>query len=171
MNPPPGAAERRVDRPPRPALARFAIRAAWAVVLLGTLATVIWAGDSVTWEGERTIYTVDCAEGAWEGTRCTGRLVAGPAYRFRASRVRQEVIYWVVGATERSGHHIDCDVKNRGNWSCNAAVGEKPTITYEMANDRATHGPAGLTIPFHATSKWKWWLLKGGVRLFSSATY
>ncbi len=139
-----------------------------AIVAVGGL---VWASDRVTFEGERTIYTVECRDGQWDGLRCTGRLVAGDRHRFRSSKSRSEVIAWVVGSPNPSVTYTDCSVKSRGNWQCNARLGQAPPITLEMANDRATHGPAGLTVPFHAIDKWKWWLLKKGWMSFDEATY
>jgi hypothetical protein len=40
-----------------------------------------------------------------------------------------------------------------------------------MVDDRATHGPAGLTVPFHAIQKWKWWWLSLGWAPFDTAWY
>ena len=53
----------------------------------------------------------------------------------------------------------------------NAELGASPSITQAMANDQATHGSPGLTVPFHALPKWKWWLLHFGLRMFDEAAY
>ena len=42
-------------------------------------------------QGERTIYTVECQAGSWNGDRCSGQLVAGPRYRYRALPPHSEV--------------------------------------------------------------------------------
>jgi hypothetical protein len=142
-----------------------------ALVVLGVLAALIWASDRITFEGERTIYTVDCHDGTWNGLACTGRLVAGERYRFRASKSRNEVIYWTVGSAAPSVTFTDCSVRNRGNWECNAKLGQPAAITLQMADDRATHGPSGLTVPFHAIDKWRWWLLRNEWMSFREASY
>jgi len=139
--------------------------------IAAALAVFVWATDEITLQGERTIYTVDCEHGLWEDLHCTGMMVAGARYRFRASQSRNEVIVWVAGSSTPSGKYTDCSVKNRGNWSCKPAVDVAPSITFEMMNDRATHGPAYLTIPFHAVAKWKWWLMRAGIRAFNEAGY
>lgn len=143
----------------------------YGAVALAIVATLIWSSDRITLDSERTIYTVRCEGGAWEGLRCTGRLVAGDRYRYRASRTRNEVHFWVAGSATPSGTYTDCSVRNRGNWRCNATVGQAPSITLQMVDDQATHGPAGLTVPFHAIQKWKWWLLDAGWVKFETAWY
>jgi len=141
------------------------------VGVVAAVALVFWASDQITLQGERTIYTADCNGGKWEGLRCTGTMVAGDRYRYRASKVRHEVVFWIAGSPSQSGKYTDCDVRNRGNWSCNATLGAAPSITQQMINDQATHGSGGLTIPFHALPKWKWWLLHLGLRVFDEAAY
>jgi len=123
----------------------------------------------VTLQGERTIYSVNCAQGVWEGLQCTGRLVADERYVFRANARRHEVIYWVRGSNAPSGTYTDCTVIDRDNWSCNVRTDLPPTIAYEMANGRPTQGGHGLTLPFHHVPKWKWWLMRIGVHTFSEA--
>ena len=143
----------------------------FALGLVAVIGLIFWASDQITLQGERTIYTANCDGGRWEGLRCTGTMVAGDRYRYRASHSRHEVIYWKVGSPAPSGKYTDCDVRNRGNWSCNAELGASPSITQAMANDQATHGSPGLTVPFHALPKWKWWLLHFGLRMFDEAAY
>ena len=77
---------------------------AWlfAMAALLVVAGLVWASDWITMQNERTIYTVDCSGGAWQGRRCSGRLKAGDRYRFRALRARGEVLFWVVGRNEPS---------------------------------------------------------------------
>jgi len=145
----------------------------WFAALLVVTALVVaaWASDKISYEGERTIYSVRCERGAWEGWRCTGNLVAGDRYRFRASKSRQEVLYWIVGSSTPSGKYTGCKVVDRGNWTCAEAVGQVPTITHEMVNGRPTRVESGTTLPFHAVPKWQWWLLDVGFHATSNATY
>ncbi len=139
------------------------------VLLLVALGAVMWAGDRVTLEGERTVYTVRCDGGTFEGDACTGKLVAGDRYRFRALRKRNEVLYWIVGSNSPSGKYTDCAIENRGNWTCKVPRGQAPTITYEMVDDIPRPGTDPPTPPFRAVSKWKWHLLRLGVPLFHDA--
>jgi hypothetical protein len=138
---------------------------------LAVFVLLVWASDKITLQGERTIYTVDCEGGVWDDLFCTGKMIAGDRYRYRASRSRHEVVFWVVGSSTPSGKYTDCNVRNRGNWSCNSTLADAPSITHEMANDRATYGAVGLTTPFHAVPKWKWWLLRAGAARFHEAEY
>lgn len=148
---------------------RFAQTVTGLCMLLVVVA-LVWASDRITLQGERTIYTVDCAQGVWEGNRCTGRLVPGPRYAFRASARRQEVIYWIRGSEAPSGKYTDCSVKNRDNWSCKVKVDQPATVAYEMDDGRPTRGAPGLTVAFHDVPKWKWWAIRGGVGVFTVAS-
>jgi hypothetical protein len=144
----------------------------WFAVLsaLIALGVMTWASDKIGYEGERTVYSVRCEQGIWEGWRCTGRLVAGDRYRFRASRSRREVLYWIVGSSGASGKYADCEVFDRGNWTCTEAVGQVPTITHEMVKGHPTHDGDRAMLPFHAVPKWQWWLLNVGVPATNHAT-
>jgi hypothetical protein len=55
----------------------------------------IWSSDRVTLQGERTIYTVNCVNGTWDGHRCNGLLTTGPRFRYRALKAHGEVLFWV----------------------------------------------------------------------------
>ena len=147
---------------------RWAIR---VVIILAIVVGMIWISDKVTMEGERSVYAVECVDGAWTGLHCNGRLKAGPQYRFRASKTRQEVLFWIAFSREPSGKYTDCQVQDRGNWSCNMRLDQPHSITYEMVDGRPTRGIGGLTLPFHAVEKWKWYALKLGTPWFSDASY
>jgi hypothetical protein len=125
----------------------------------------------MTWQGERTIYGVNCEGGAWSGLRCSGRLVEGDRFRFRASQARSEVLYWVAGSKARSGKLSDCQVKDRDNWACNAEVGQPPVIALEFSNGRPVPQANGLVLPFHAVRKWKWLALHAGVSWLAYADF
>src|SRR4051812_33853388 len=90
-----------------------------ALVVLSLSALVVWSSDRITMQGERTVFTVQCQNGVWKGASCSGRLVPGDRYAFRASALRHEVIYWTRGSQEPSGRYSDCTVVDRDNWSCN----------------------------------------------------
>src|SRR5262249_10098857 len=135
------------------------------------LAIVLWASDKITYEGERTVYTVRCERGTWDGLRCSGVMVAGDRYRFKASKSKREVLYWIVGSNQPAGKLSNCKVKDRGNQSCEPAPGQPPTITHAMVNGRPTRDPDAPGVPFHAVPKWVWWLLDAGVHVYSRAGY
>lgn len=139
----------------------------WFAISFGlmALAISIWASDKISYQGERTVYSVRCEQGIWEGWRCTGRLVAGDRYRFRASKSRQEVIYWIVGASGASGKYSNCNVVDRGNWKCPEAVGQPRTITREMVKGHPVCDEGEIPLPFRAVPKWQWWLLDVGVQV------
>ena len=145
----------------------------WILVLLAllVLGVVFWASDRITYEGERTIYTVGCEGGTWNGLRCTGTMVAGDRYRFKASVSKQEVLFWIVSSPQPSGKYGKCKVKDRGNWSCEVVPGESSSITREMVNGRPTRDANDTTPPFHAVPKWEWWILDAGLHPYTRAGY
>src|SRR5215204_2880092 len=61
-------------------------RRLWLAIgaLFIAMAAYAWAVDFISVQGERTVYTVDCVGGVWSGAQCSGNLVAGERYRFRA---------------------------------------------------------------------------------------
>ena len=139
------------------------------VVVVG-MGIFIWASDRVTLEGERTVYTATC-EGVWVGLHCTGRLTAGDRYRFRSSRSRNEIVYWIAGSKSPSGKFTECQITDRDQWDCAALIGEVPTITHQMNDGRPSQHLGGIDIPFHAVNKWKWWAMHWGLHMFSNADY
>jgi len=149
--------------------------AKWAIVgvIVIALGIALWGSDKITYEGERTVYTVRCEQGDWEGLACKGKMVAGDRYRFRASVSKQEVLYWVVGSSQPSGKFSRCTVKDRGNWECeeNAGPGQPATITRSMSNGRPKRDDGYHNVPFHAVPKWVWWVLDSGVHMYSKAGY
>ena len=147
--------------------------AKWAIagVIVVALGVALWGSDKITYEGERTVYTVRCEQGNWEGLACKGKMVAGDRYRFRASVSKQEVLYWVVASSQPSGKFPHCKVKDRGNWECEDNAGQPATITRAMSNGRPKRGEGYHSIPFHAVPKWVWFVLDSGVHVYSKAGY
>jgi hypothetical protein len=140
------------------------MRLLWFVLFgLGLLAAVAWAADFVTLQGERTVYTAECVGGQWQGKQCAGRLVAGERFRFRALKAHKEVLFWTVGSSIPSGKFTDCDIVSGRNWRCKPMPTEAPTITYEMVAGGPVHNAAWKLRPFHAISKWNWYLLDLGL--------
>ena len=142
-----------------------------AALLLFGASVLLWASDRITLKGERTIYTVQCPDGHWEETLCTDKLVDGDRYRFRASKSRQEVLFWIVSSSKPSGKFTDCRVTDRDNWMCNGGEGQPPTIAHGLVNGRPVDAGPGRDLPFQAVHKWKWWVLHAGARVFADADY
>ena len=141
-----------------------------AALVVAIAALLVWGSDRITLQGERTIYTVLCDHGAWNGNACSGKLVPDKRYAFRASKARREVLYWVRGSDAPSGRYADCAVTDRDNWSCKPAAGSAPaTVAFEMANGRPTRTDESLVLPFHSVPKWKWWLMDAGFGGFREA--
>ena len=132
----------------------------FVIAVIAALGFAAWASDFVTMQGERTIYTVDCRDGAWTGNRCAGKLVAGPRYRYRALAPHKEVIFWTVGSDEPSGKFGECAIQDGRNWVCQANGDAARSITLQMVEGLPIAGPG--TKPFRAVSKWRWMLLKRG---------
>jgi hypothetical protein len=141
------------------------MRGVWAfvILLLGALGFAGWASDFVTKKGERTIYTVECHGGAWKGDECADKLAAGPRYRYRALKPHNEVIFWIVGSKEPSGRLSPCVIESGRNWICKPGGDAARSITLEMVDGAAVAGPAGVTRPFRAVSKWHWILINRGL--------
>lgn len=135
----------------------------WAsvVVVLAALGFAAWASDFVTLQGERTIYTVECVGGAWQGDDCTGQVAAGQRYRYRALKPHREVIFWTVGTSEPSGKFDDCTIQDGRNWICKVCPDAKRSITLQMTQGVPVPH-AEVTRPYRAVSKWRWLLLRRG---------
>lgn len=131
------------------------------ILLLGFAA---WITDGITLEGERTVYAARCQDGNWRGNSCTGKLVAGERYRFRALRAHNEVFFWTAGATaEPSRKFTDCVIKDGRNWQCKASAALSRTITREMLRGFPVLDSTGQALPFRQISKWRWMLMTLGI--------
>jgi hypothetical protein len=94
------------------------------VVVVAVLCLTAWLHDFVTLNGAKTLYTVECSDGVWQGTVCSGRLSAGNRLRFKTLKVRGEVLFWTVGSTKPSGKLTQCTIEDAKDWSCKP---EQPT--------------------------------------------
>lgn len=136
----------------------------WIVAaLVGLMAYFIWTTDQVTFQGERTVYTVTCANGAWDGNRCTGELAAGPRYRYRALKARGEVLFWVLGANEPSSKLTGCTIQDGRNWTCPVSADAKGSVTLALVSGTPQRDAAWPTRPLHAVSKMTWIFLNNGL--------
>lgn len=136
---------------------------AFVIALLAALGFAAWASDFVTMQGERTVYTVDCSGGTWQGDRCSGQVKAGARYRYRALKPHNEVIFWTVGSKEPSGKFEDCNIQDGRNWVCKVCADASRSITLQMAHGEPVPMAAATpTKPFRAVSKWRWLLLQRG---------
>ena len=136
-----------------------------SIVVLLSLVGIVWASDQITRQGERTVYTVECDGGAWQGAHCAGRLSPGARHRFRVSKARGEVLFWIVGAPRPPEKFTDCVIKDGRNWICRPGAEASHTITLQMSDGRPVLSPSGPTQPFHTIQKWRWWLLRCDVTL------
>lgn len=130
------------------------------VPVIVVLSFIVWASDTVTMQGERTVYTVHCDQGTWLGDRCSGKLIAAERFRFRALQAHGEVLFWIVGSAEPSGKYTQCDIRDGRNWSCEASADAFRTITLAIAKGSPVHDSTGRTRPFHAVPKLTWMLLE-----------
>jgi hypothetical protein len=144
---------------------------AWGAAALAVLlaAALLWSGDTVTLQGERTIYTARCVGGDWSGIVCKGRITAGERYRFRALKPHREVVFWTAGATAPSGKFTNCSITDGRNWKCPPNAEAASTITLQMLHGRAVADPSARTLSFHPVAKWRWWMMRLGLSLGSSA--
>lgn len=121
-----------------------------------------WLTDSITLEGERTIYTATCDGAAWSADgECRGRLMAAERYRFRALRAHSEVLFWTVGDTTRpSGKFSGCTVQDSRNWTCPGNEVSGDTITHQMVGGQPQTDASGRTRSVHTIEKWRWLMLR-----------
>lgn len=132
---------------------------AFVFVILAALAALIWISDSITLQGERTIYTARCVNGEWRGEDCSGRLVAAERYHYHALRARHEVLFWIAGSDEPPRKFGDCDVRDGRNWKCAPCPDASKSITMQLSQGRAVPNAQTQTGELHAVSKWRWMLL------------
>ncbi len=139
------------------------------IVTVVALATLAWMSDTVTLQGERTVYTVKCENGSWEGQHCTGRLAVAERFRFRALQVHREVLFWTSGSSQPSGKFSDCTIESGRDWSCRCESEAADTITCQMLHGRPVRQNNPLLRTFHAVAKWRWLLLRAGIPSGSDA--
>lgn len=137
------------------------MRYVWLTVLavVAGLAVLAWSNDSITLEDRWTLYTARCADGTWQGKRCTGHLIAAEWHRFRTDEATSEVSFQVVGEHASSGRLSRCAVEDGRNWSCPDSGGGVRPIIYQLARGEPLDPAEG---PGHArlVSKRKWLLLR-----------
>ena len=141
-------------------------RISWPLLFSVLLALLfaVWLTDGVTFEGQRTTYTANCQDGTWNGPACTGQLIAGERFRFRALKAHREVLFWTAGAAnEASGKFTNCEIQSGRNWVCEANSDLPRTITREMVHGIPVPDATGKARPFHRVSKLRWHLLYLGI--------
>ena len=136
-----------------------------AVSILVLMVYFIWTTDKITLQGERTVYTVNCVNGTWDGKRCTGDLDAGPRYRYRALKARGEVLFWVLNANEPSSKLTGCTIVDGRNWTCPLSADASKSITLALAAGDPQTNAAWPTRPLHQVSKMTWIFLDLGWKL------
>jgi hypothetical protein len=147
---------------------KFKIRyGLFIATIFGSL--VLWATDKITWEGERTVYTVQCQRGNWQADRCTGELAAGPRFRYRVLSPHKEIVFWVVGSSEPSGKLTDCAILDGRHWKCPEKADSQRSITLEMAHGFPIHRPLDQSPQFHSVPKLSWILLNQGFKFTNAA--
>lgn len=137
------------------------MRSVWSFFLaaLLVLGAFTWFNDSITLEGEWTLYTARCDGGGWQEGNCTGRLVAADRYRFVANKTKHEVNFEVVGGDALSGKMSNCAIADGRDWTCSAVPFGAQPATQGLVHSRPLapdvfHGDARV-VP-----KWKWIFLR-----------
>lgn len=145
-------------------------RVVHGIVIAAVLASLgLWSTDRITWDGERTIYTVQCLRGTWQTKHCTGELIAGPRIRYRAPPAHKEVIFWVAGSSEPSGKLTNCQIEDGRHWKCPESAESAKSITLEMVHGLPIHRSLDQPWQFHYVPKLSWTLLKLGLKMTDSA--
>jgi len=143
----------------------------WVVVLVtvAVLAALSWISDTLTLQGERTVYTVQCESGSWDGPHCSGRLTAAERFKFRALQAHREVLFWIVGSSQPSGKFTDCTIDSGRDWTCRCDAEAAGAITCQMLYGRPVRQNNPLLRAFHTVPKWRWFLLRAGIPSGSDA--
>ena len=139
-----------------------------AIVFTAVLAMLVligWLQDFVTISGARTVYTVECAGGRWEGLRCGGHLAASHRYRLKVLKRRGEVLYWIAGSPSASQKLTPCVIENAKNWDCTQAPGAADAPVRAMKHGQPIVSPEPLRA-IHSVAKWKWLLAERGLHVF-----
>ena len=139
------------------------------LVLVAVTIFIGWASDSITLQGERTVYTANCSAGVWRGATCTGTMVVGPRYRFRALKAHGEVIFWTSGEAASSSKFTDCIISDGRNWTCKANAEIGRAITNAMVDGRPIPEAGVQTREFHQIPKWQWGMATLGLPIFGDA--
>jgi len=139
------------------------------LILFALLCAIAWLTDSITLQGERTIYAAKCEGGAWRGQTCSGKLVPGDRFRFRALKAHREVLFWTAGETGASDKLTDCEVESGRNWRCKPLGTPVNTITFEMAHGKPVRNPTWKVVEAHPISKARWYLSHLGIPTGSDA--
>jgi hypothetical protein len=138
------------------------------VFTLVLLCLTAWLHDFFSTSGARTIYTAECADGAWRGRTCTGHLVMADRHRFKALKAHSEVLYWIAGSSHPSRKLEGCKIDNAKDWTCPIPADAHAMIATAMQYGEPI-GQPGKTMAFHAVPKWKWLLLEQGASFFHEA--
>jgi len=121
-----------------------------------------WSTDSVTVEGRWTVYTARCENGRWDGTECTGKLVAAEQHRFVAEPKTNEVAFEVTGSPSVVGKLSQCVVTDGRNWVCQKCDAAVCPVTRALTLGEPKIAPEG-TGDVRPVSKLKWFrLMLGG---------
>ena len=140
-----------------------------SVLTLALTYLLLWSTDKITWQGERTVYTVQCVRGSWDGNRCTGAMNADLRFRYRVLPPHKEVVFWVVGHSDPSGKLTNCMIVDGRNWKCPENADSARSITLEMSGGVPVHKLPDQPVQFHAVSKLTWTLLNFGLTFFQTA--
>ena len=131
--------------------------------VVAALGFSIWLSDAITPKGQRTVFTAECEQGAWQGRQCRGKLAPGRRYVFQARKKNGEVDFWTIGAPESSGKYTDCLIRDGRDWSCKPNEDAVRTIAHELDKGLPVPDASLSTLAFHQIPKWKWLLLRSGL--------
>lgn len=122
----------------------------------------IWLSGAITLEGQWTLYTARCSSGAWDGDRCTGRLVAAERWLFAANKAIGEVDYKTLGRESQTGRMSQCLIQDGRDWACRLVESGAPPITNHLVRGRPVErldAPDGV----RPVPKWRWLALSARV--------
>src|SRR5215213_1171280 len=85
---------------------------AWLALVAAVLGLTFlaWSSDTITLQGEWTLYTARCERGAWQGKHCTGQLIAAERHHFLVDG-SSDVAFEVLGDRSSSGRLSQCTIE------------------------------------------------------------
>jgi hypothetical protein len=136
----------------------------FAAIIVALLLVAAWASDFVTLQGERTTYTAKCEGGEWQRGACTGKMVAGNRYRYRAAKKEGEVFLQIIGSSRTSRTLVNCNVRDGRNWTCPQDDSIARTWTTHMENGTPVIPENSSARSERRVSKWRWFVLHAADR-------
>lgn len=129
------------------------------------IAVLVWSSDTITLQGQWTLYTAVCEHGDWQGRQCTGHLIAAERHHFQVDKSKREVTYEIDdprSSQARSGRLSQCTIEGGRTWNCLVLAAGPVPVTRQL--DRGEPVGSGVSLgASRLVSKRTWFLLRVGL--------